>query len=125
MYLRFGAMILTAMVLMYAVMYMGTFEWGHMQWSESRLFMALAMGGTMGLVMWRWMLNMYKNPRIDVAIVAGSVLLLALAVFLDRSQTTVEDDSFVSVMIPHHSMGSPAPSVPSSPMGSLRIGGGD
>jgi len=104
MYLRFGAMILTAMVLMYGVMYMGTFEWGHVQWSESRLFMTLAMGGTMGLVMLGWMLNMYKNPKINVAIVAGSVLLLALAVFLDRSQTTVEDDSFMSAMIPHHSM---------------------
>lgn len=31
MYLRFAAMILTAMVVMYAVMYMGTYEWRHVQ----------------------------------------------------------------------------------------------
>lgn len=104
MYLRFGAMILTATALMYAVMYAATWELSHVQWSESRLFMALAMAGTMGLVMLGWMLNMYKNPKINLAIVAGSVLLLAGAIFLDRSQVTVEDDSFMSGMIPHHSL---------------------
>lgn len=104
MYLRFGAMILTAMVVMHAVMFMGTYEWGHVQWSESRIFMTLAMGGTMGLVMLGWMLNMYRNPRMNLAIVAASLLLLAVAVFLDRSQTTVQDDSFMSAMIPHHSL---------------------
>lgn len=104
MYLRFGAMILTAMVVMYAVMYMGTYEWGHVQWSESRFFMTLAMGGTMGLVMLGWMLNMYRNPRINLAIVGASLVLLGVAVFLDRSQTTVQDDSFMSAMIPHHSL---------------------
>ncbi len=36
---------------------MGTYAWGHVRWSESRMFMALAMGGTMGLVMLAWMLN--------------------------------------------------------------------
>lgn len=104
MYLRFGAMILTAMVVMYAVMYMGTYEWGHVQWSESRFFMTLAMGATMGLVMLGWMLNMYRNPKINLAIVGASLVLLAGAVFLDRSQTTVQDNSFMSAMIPHHSL---------------------
>lgn len=104
MYVRFGAMILTSMVFMYAVMYLGTYEWGHVQWSESRLFMALAMGGTMGLVMLGWMLDMYRNTKINVGIVVGSILLLVLSVFLDRSQMTVQDDSFMSGMIPHHSL---------------------
>lgn len=104
MYVRFAAMILTAMVVMYAVMYMGTYEWGHVQWSESRIFMALAMGGTMGLVMLAWMLNMYKNTTMNWAIVGMSLLLLVGAIFLDRSQTTVQDNSFMSGMIPHHSL---------------------
>jgi len=104
MYLRFAAMILTAMVVMYAVMYMGTYEWGHVRWSESRMFMALAMGGTMGLVMLAWMLNMHRNTRLNLAVVGASLLLLAGAVYLDRSQTTVQDTSFMSAMIPHHSL---------------------
>lgn len=104
MYLRFVAMILTATAVMYAVMYAATWEWSHVQWSESRLFMALAMAGTMGLVMLGWMLNMYENTKINLAIVAGSVLVLVGAVFLDRSQVTVDDNSFMSGMIPHHSL---------------------
>lgn len=66
--------------------------------------MALTMGGTMGLVMLGWMLNMYKSARGNVAIVAASVLLLGGGVFLDRSQTTVQDQGWMSSMIPHHSL---------------------
>lgn len=104
MYLRFGAMILTAMVVMYAVMFLSAWEWSHVRWSESRMFMALTMGGTMGLVMLSWMLNMYRSFKLNLVIVTVSLLLLTGAVLLDRSQTTVQDKSFMSAMIPHHSM---------------------
>ncbi|QUX29510.1 DUF305 domain-containing protein [Nocardiopsis akebiae] len=104
MYLRFAAMILTAMVVMYWTMFVGTWEWSHVRWSESRLFMTLTMGGTMGLIMLAWMLNMYKNMKGNIAIVAASLLLLGGGVFLDRSQTTVQDTAWMSSMIPHHSL---------------------
>jgi hypothetical protein len=104
MYLRFAAMILTAMVVMYALTYVSAWEWGHVRWSESRLFMTLAMGGAMGLIMLAWMLNMYRSATLNLAVVGVSLLLLTGAVFLDRSQTTVQDRSFMSAMIPHHSM---------------------
>lgn len=104
MYLRFGAMILTAMVVMYAIMFVSAYEWSHIRWSESRMFMALTMGGTMGLIMLAWMLNMYRSVKANIAIVAVSLLLLGGGVFLDRSQVTVDDSGFMSSMIPHHSM---------------------
>jgi len=104
MYLRFGAMILTAMVVMYWTMFAGTWQWSHVQWSESRLFMALTMGGTMGLIMLAWMLNMYKNMKGNIAIVAVSLLLLGGGIALDRSQATVQDTAWMSAMIPHHSL---------------------
>lgn len=104
MYVRFGAMILTAMVVMYWVMFVSSWELSHVRWSESRVFMALTMGGTMGLVMLAWMLNMYRNTKANLAIVVASLLLFGGAVFLDRSQTTVDDVSFMSAMIPHHSL---------------------
>ena len=104
MYLRFGAMIATAMVVMYFTMFAGTWEWSHVQFSESRVFMALTMGGTMGLIMLAWMLNMYKNVKANIAIVAASLVLLGGGVFLDRSQTTVDDINWISAMIPHHSL---------------------
>lgn len=104
MYLRFGAMILTAMVVMYAVMFVSSYEWSHIRWSESRMFMALTMGGTMGLIMLAWMLNMYKSTKLNLVVVGVSLALLAGGVYLDRSQTTVQDASFMRSMIPHHSM---------------------
>lgn len=104
MYLRFGAMILTAMVVMYFVMFIGSWEWSHVRWSQSRMFMALTMGGTMGLIMLAWMLNMYKNAKANVAVVVVSLLLLGGGAFLDRSQTTVQDSAFMNAMIPHHSL---------------------
>ena len=104
MYLRFGAMILTGMVVMYWVMFLGSWEWSHVRWSQSRMFMSLTMGGTMGLVMLAWMLNMYRNTMANVIVVGLSLLLFTVGIVLDRSQTTVYDTAFLKAMIPHHSL---------------------
>lgn len=104
MYLRFAAMILTGMVVMYCTMFAGSWQWSHIRWSESRLFMALTMGGAMGLVMLAWMLNMYKSPKANAAIVVISAVLLSGGIFLDRSQATVNDTDYMRAMIPHHSL---------------------
>ena len=104
MYLKFGAMILTGMVVMYAVMFVSSWEWGHIRLSESRIFMALTMGGSMGLVMFAWMRDMYQNRMANLIVIAMSVLLLGVGVVLDRSQMTVSDTDFMQSMIPHHSM---------------------
>lgn len=104
MYLRFAAMILTAMVVMYAVMFMASWEWDHVRWSINRLFMTMAMGGTMGLIMLGWMFNMYRNVMLNLVIVAVSLVLLGGGLYLDRTQVIVDDEGFMSSMIPHHSM---------------------
>jgi hypothetical protein len=104
MYLRFAAMILTGMVVMYWIMFVSAWDVSHVRFSQSRVFMALTMGGAMGLVMLGWMLNMYKSAKANVAVVVASLLLLGGGVFLDRSQSTVQDTAFMSAMIPHHSM---------------------
>ncbi len=54
MYVRYAAMILTGMFVMYWVMFVSSWEWSHVRFSESRIFMALTMGGAMGLVMLAW-----------------------------------------------------------------------
>ncbi|MEX2618875.1 MAG: DUF305 domain-containing protein [Egibacteraceae bacterium] len=104
MYLRFGAMILTAMVVMYFVMFVASWEISHVRFSQSRVFMAITMGGTMGLVMLAWMLNMYRNTKANIAIVVASLLLFAVGAVLDRSQVTVQDTAFMRGMVPHHSL---------------------
>src|SRR5690625_7841749 len=72
-------------------MFFSAYEWSHVRWSESRVFMALTMGGTMGLIMLAWMLNMYRNAKANIAIVVVSLLPLGGGTYLDRSQVTVHD----------------------------------
>ncbi len=104
MYLRFAAMIVTGMFVMYWTMFVGSYRWSHIQFSQSRVYMALVMGGAMTLVMLGWMLNMYKNTKMNIGIVVVGLLLLGLGTTLDRTQATVGDVEFMQGMIPHHSL---------------------
>ena len=103
-YLRFGAMIATSTVVMYGLMYLNTYQPDHVFFSETRAYMALVMGATMAIIMLGYMLHMYEDRRVNLGIFAGSAVLFAVALWLVRSQTTVEDVSFMRAMIPHHSI---------------------
>jgi hypothetical protein len=103
-YWRFAATIASAVILMYAVMYIDTYALDHLRWSESRMYMAITMGGVMTLVMLGWMWNMYQNRKVNAAIVGAAILVLAGSITLDRSQATIEDTAFMNSMIPHHSI---------------------
>jgi hypothetical protein len=103
-YVRFGAMIITAIVAMFVLTYINSFEMGHVQWSETRVYMTLLMGAAMAVIMLGFMLGIYRNWTYNVGILIGSLLLFGLATFLVRSQTTVQDQSFMRAMIPHHSI---------------------
>jgi len=83
---------------------MNTYQLSHVEWSETRFFMTLLMGATMAVVMLAFMLGMYENARVNMGIVLGSIVLFTLGTFLVRSQTTVGDQSWMSGMIPHHSI---------------------
>ncbi|HEX6300576.1 MAG TPA: DUF305 domain-containing protein [Acidimicrobiia bacterium] len=97
-------MIITAMLVMYATTYLNTFELSHVAFSETRVFMTLLMGATMALVMLAFMLGMYRNWKANLAIVLGAIVLFGLATWLVRSQTTVQEASYMRAMIPHHSI---------------------
>ena len=103
-YLRFGAMIATATVIMYGLMYLNVFSADHVFWSETRAYMALVMGAVMAVVMLAFMLHMYDSKTVNIGIVAGAILVFAAALYLVRSQATVEDVSYMRAMIPHHSI---------------------
>jgi uncharacterized protein (DUF305 family) len=103
-YWRFGAMIGTATVVMFGLMYLNTYESGHLFFSETRAYMALVMGATMAVLMLGFMLGMYSDRRMNVGIAVGSAVVFAVALWLVRSQETVEDVSWMKAMIPHHSI---------------------
>ncbi len=97
-------MIATSMVVMFILMYLNTYLWTHVFWSETRAYMAILMGATMAIIMLGFMLSMYSSKTINAAIFAGAVLAFAASLWLVRSQTTVGDTSFMRAMIPHHSI---------------------
>lgn len=103
-YLRFAAMIVTAMVVMYFVMFVGSWQWDHVRFSQSRVFMTITSGGAMVLVMLAWMARMYRSTKANVVVVLVGVLMIGGGAYLDRSQVTVGDNAFMSAMIPHHSL---------------------
>ena len=103
-YLKFGAMIATSTVVMYILMYLNTYSADHIYWSETRAYMALIMGASMAVVMMLFMLGMYESARMNATIMAASVVVFVGALYLVRSQATVEDVSYMKAMIPHHSI---------------------
>lgn len=103
-YGRFAAMIATSTVVMFGLMYLNTYAWSHIEYSQTRMWMAVVMGATMAVIMLGFMWSMYKNRSVNLAILAGSVIAFALALWLVRSQETVDDVSYMKAMIPHHSI---------------------
>lgn len=103
-YARFSAMIATSTVVMFGLMYLNTYQFDHVLFSETRIYMALLMGATMAVIMLGFMLNMYNNRRVNIGIFVGSAIVFVLALWLVRSQATVEDVSYMRAMIPHHSI---------------------
>lgn len=103
-YTKFFAMIATSTVVMFILMYLNTYLFGHIFFSETRAYMAVLMGATMAFVMMAFMMAMYPSKAANVSILAGSVGVFALSLWLVRSQITVQDRSFMRAMIPHHSI---------------------
>ena len=103
-YLKFFLMIATSTLVMFVLMYLNTYQLSHVFFSETRTYMALYMGATMAVIMLLFMLNMYKNKKKNITVLIASVTVFAGSLFLVRSQATVDDSSWMSAMIPHHSI---------------------
>ncbi|WP_198147543.1 DUF305 domain-containing protein [Sphingobium chungbukense] len=103
-YGRFAAMIITSTIVMLGLMYLNTYALSHVEFSQTRTWMAVVMGAAMAIIMLGFMWSMYRNPRVKVAIIIASALSFAGALWLVRSQETVDDISYMKAMIPHHSI---------------------
>jgi len=97
-------MILTSMVVMFGLMYLNSYELSHVRWSETRFYMTFIMGAAMAVIMLTFMRDMYHNLKVNIGIYIGRLIVFLVALFLVRSQTTVQDSSWMNAMIPHHSI---------------------
>jgi len=97
-------MIGTSSVLMYLAMYLNTYAFDHIFFSEMRLYMNVLMTSIMAVVMLWFMRHMYTDKKTNRFIVGGSIALFAVTLFLVRSQVWVDDIDYMEAMIPHHSI---------------------
>ncbi len=103
-YGRFAAMIATSTIIMYGLMYLNTYALDHVYFSQTRMWMALYMGAAMAVIMLAFMLGMYSNRKVNIAIFTGAIVAFGVSLWLVRSQETVEDLAWMRAMIPHHSI---------------------
>ncbi len=67
--------------------------------------MALLMGSAMAIVMLSFMwAMMYRNVKVNIAIILAALVIGGAALGLSRSQVLVDDVSYMDGMIPHHSI---------------------
>lgn len=103
-YSRFFGMIATSIIAMFILTYANSWALDHVRFSETRAYMVLYMGAVMAVVMLAWMWDMYQGTGRKLGIIAGAAVVFVAALWLVRSQQTVDDVSWMKAMIPHHSI---------------------
>jgi hypothetical protein len=97
-------MVATSTAVMFFLMYLNTYALDHVWFSQTRFWMALVMGAVMTVIMLGFMWSMYPDRTLNIGILAVSVLIFAVSLWLVRSQATVADIDYMKAMIPHHSI---------------------
>lgn len=103
-WMRFAAMIATSTFIMFFLMYQLVYEADHLMFSVNRLIASLVMGSVMTVVMLGFMWSMYRGTGIKIAVLATAALLGVGLLYVNRTQSVIEDTRFMKSMIPHHSI---------------------
>ncbi|REG87692.1 DUF305 domain-containing protein [Winogradskyella sediminis] len=103
-YTTFILMLTCSAISMYIIMYFNTYEFSHVFFSWTRMYMTLIGVGGMALVMFFFMKNMYKDKKKNLAIVCCSLAIIGVSTFLVRQQIPINDVKWMRAMIPHHSI---------------------
>lgn len=101
---RFAAMIAVSVVIMFGLMYQLVYEADHLMFSMNRFIASLVMAAVMAVLMLGFMWSMYKGQGTKIAVLVGAAVLGVILLFVNRSQTLIDDTRFMKAMIPHHSI---------------------
>jgi xanthine/uracil/vitamin C permease (AzgA family) len=102
-YARLGLALGVSLLLMFLLTMSMVRSLDHYHLNLSNFYMALIMVAPMGLVMLVVMWGMFKDRRLNAALIVGFVLAFIGALALGRSEAFVGDEQFLRSMIPHHS----------------------
>lgn len=97
-------MLTCSFIAMYITMYLNTYQIDHVFFSLTRFYMTCLGIAAMAIIMWLFMMPMYRNRKKNRAIILGSILLFVTALTAVRSQTPIGDVLYMKAMIPHHSI---------------------
>ncbi|OIQ21206.1 DUF305 domain-containing protein [Lacinutrix sp. MedPE-SW] len=103
-YTTFILMLICSAISMYITMYFNTYEFSHVFFSWTRMYMTLIGIGGMALIMFFFMKNMYKNKTKNITIIISSLAIIGISTFLVRKQIPINDIKWMRAMIPHHSI---------------------
>lgn len=101
--MKFSLMVVVSTGVMFALMYVSAHKLEHVYWSETRFYMALIMGGAMSVIMMAFMFGMYSSRAINISVLVAGAAIVGIALYLVRSQQTIDDVDWMKAMIPHHS----------------------
>ena len=102
-YRNFFLMLLASFFIMYGVMFLNVDKFDHVYTSITRTYMTILMIAPMALLKMAFMWKMYKNKKLNYAIIGGSVLVFLVTLVLLRTQEPIGDKQWMEAMIPHHS----------------------
>ncbi len=102
-YVALVVSLVVSYVAMYAIMYSMADRLSHVYLNLSNVYMTGLMAGSMLPIMLATMPGMFPNRKLNAALWAASVALLALFWVLLRTEAAVGDRQFLRAMIPHHS----------------------
>ena len=103
MYARLLVMSVLSFISMYILMYSMVNTWDNVFNNFNQFYMAATMTAPMVVFELLLMGSMYRNKRLNAAIITGSVIGLIVFFMFIRQQTAVQDEQFIRSMIPHHS----------------------
>ena len=102
-YVRLLAMTVLSYLAMFAAMYAMVDTWPDVYPNINQAYMAALMAAPMVIIEILLMWSMYKNVTANIAIIAGSAIVLIGSFTMIRMQTAVGDVQFIKSMVPHHS----------------------
>lgn len=102
-YARFAVMIALATFLIFCVSYLNVYQADHLWFSAGRLWMAVAAGAAVAVVVVLFSPDVYRSVPANSVIVAAAAAVFAAAVWLVRTEDGVHELEFLRAMVPQHS----------------------
>lgn len=102
-YFKYGLMLLTSFVMMYAIMYLNVDVTDHIYLAPTRTYMTFLMVAPMAASMMLFMWKMYPNKLLNYAILGLAMATFILSFLGLRQQVFIGDVQWMKAMIPHHS----------------------